>query len=79
MHGYDAKCHGMRTFALARIQRSVVGRDKFQRDSNFSGQKWLRESLGVYEGDGTKLKTVELRFDSSGARHIRERKWHRWY
>ena len=76
VHGYDAKRDGMRTFALARIQRSVVTRDKFQRDSNFSAQEWLRESLGVYEGDGTKLKTVKLRFDSFGAQHVRERKWH---
>ncbi len=76
MHGYDPMREGMRTFALARIQRLEVTQGKFQRDLNFSAHEWLRESFGVYEGAGTKLKTVKLRFDAFGAQHVRERKWH---
>lgn len=67
----------LRTFALPRMSEVKVSRAKFQRPADFSIQRHLGASFGVFRG-GTaeKCQVVRIRFDAWAARLVRERIWH---
>lgn len=67
----------IRTFALPRMRDAKVTRTKFVRPPDFSIQRHLAESFGVFRRDGNgKVQQVRIRFDGWAARLIGERVWH---
>ena len=67
----------LRTFALPRMRDVKVTRTKFVRPADFSIQRHLAESFGVFRGAGDgKVQRVRIRFDAWAARLIGERVWH---
>lgn len=52
-------------------------RTKFLRPADFSIQRHLGESFGVFRGEaGGKVQRVRIRFDAWAARLVSERAWH---
>ena len=67
----------LRTFALPRMSEVKVSRTKFQRPADFSIQRHLGESFGVFRGETSgRSQTVRIRFDAWAARLVSERVWH---
>ncbi len=67
----------LRTFALPRMREVKLTRTKFQRPADFSIQRHLGESFGVFRGaEGGKARRVRIRFDAWAARLVSERVWH---
>jgi proteasome accessory factor B len=72
-----AYCHlrkDLRTFVPARIKSATPTGKRFERPKNFSIEKALRDSFGVYSGKQD-FKVV-IRFNELVADYIREKKWH---
>jgi proteasome accessory factor B len=74
LFGYDHLRKDIRTFVPARIQNVRATGKSFKRQASFSLENRLRDSFGVFSGDGT--HEVALRFDAVAADYIREKKWH---
>ena len=72
--GFDVKRSDMRTFLLARMKTPRVDAATFTRPADFSIDKFLRDSFGVFTSKGS--HTVELRFSGIAAKLVRERNWH---
>ncbi len=74
---HDLDRDQLRTFALPRMSEVKLTRTKFQRPADFSIQKHLVGSFGVFResGDG-KTQTVRIHFDAWAARLVNERVWH---
>ena len=72
--GHDTLRNEVRRFVLGRMQLLRMLEAKFTRPKNFSADKLLRGSFGVFSGD----KPIEIRiwFDAFAARLVRERTWH---
>ncbi len=72
--GHDTLRNEVRRFVLGRMQALRMLETKFTRPKNFSADKLLKGSFGVFSGD----KPVEIRiwFDAFAARLVRERTWH---
>jgi predicted DNA-binding transcriptional regulator YafY len=70
----DRERKAWRNFALSRIRQAEMLPERFERDPSFNINTYLRESLGIFKGDGA--HPVKLRFDSWAAQLIREREWH---
>ncbi|HLP77488.1 MAG TPA: WYL domain-containing protein, partial [Candidatus Paceibacterota bacterium] len=74
LFAFDHLRKDIRTFAPGRIQSvSPTGKD-FERSEKFSLEKRLRDSFGVYSGEGR--FDVVIRFNDRVADYIREKKWH---
>jgi proteasome accessory factor B len=74
---HDLDREQLRTFALPRMSEVKVSRTKFQRPADFSIQRHLGESFGVFRHGGEgKLQAVRIRFDPWASRLVNERLWH---
>ena len=74
LFAYDHLRKDIRTFVPARIQGLRRTGKTFARRQKFSLEQRLRDSFGVQSGEGE--YEVVLRFASSVADYIREKKWH---
>ena len=72
--GYDMARHALRTFALARMQHPTLMATTFEPPKDFSIEKYLKGSFGIFTGDDDFEVVVE--FDSWAAALVRERNWH---
>lgn len=75
LFAFDLDRKQMRTFALPRICNARVTSRQFVRQADFSMEKWLGGSFGVFKDDG-KLQDILIQFDAFAGRLVRERKWH---
>lgn len=74
LFGHDAVRGQLRTFALARMKNVRDLNTKFRRPADFSVDRLLGGSFGVFRGTGR--HRVQLRCDAFAARLIGERRWH---
>ena len=74
LFGYDLMRQDMRKFVPARMKRVAVMATRFERPKNFSIDKLLQGSFGVFSGG--ELVAIRIWFGRSRAQLIRERKWH---
>jgi predicted DNA-binding transcriptional regulator YafY len=74
MVGHDMARHALRTFALARIRQPTLLNASFERPKDFSIEKYLKGSFGIFTGEDDFEVVVE--FDPWAAVLIRERRWH---
>ena len=72
--GFCLKRKALRTFVLARMENAKLGTATFDRPANFSIEKHLKDSFGVFTGGGS--HTVRLRFNAFAGQLVRERIWH---
>ena len=75
LFAFDLDRKQMRTFALPRIRNARITSRQFVRPADFSMEKWLGGSFGVFK-DGGKPQEILIQFDAFGGRLVRERKWH---
>jgi proteasome accessory factor B len=75
LFGYDLGRGAIRKFVPARMAHLRVRETSFARPRDFSVDKLLEGSFGLFSGS----KPVEMKiwFDSSVAQIVKERKWHR--
>ncbi|GAB4169669.1 MAG: WYL domain-containing protein [Terrimicrobiaceae bacterium] len=71
--GYCLKRHALRSFVLVRMRNLEVTSQKFERPKRFSIQAHLKNSFGIFRGEGD--YHVRLRFDPFAACLVRERQW----
>jgi proteasome accessory factor B len=74
LFAYDQARKDIRTFVPARIQSVKPTGKTFERSQKFSLEKRLRDSFGVYSGEGE--YEVVIRFNPRAADYVREKKWH---
>src|ERR1041385_3037478 len=74
MVGQDMARHALRTFALARMQHPTLLATTFERPKDFSIEKYLKGSFGIFTGDDDFEIVIE--FDAWASALVRERKWH---
>jgi predicted DNA-binding transcriptional regulator YafY len=74
LFAYDHLRKDIRTFVPARIKNLRETGKTFSRPQKFSLEQRLRDSFGVYSGQGE--FDVVIRFDARVADYIREKKWH---
>ncbi len=72
--GQCLKRKALRTFVLARMKDATLGTATFERPANFSIEKHLKDSFGVFTAKGS--HTVRLKFDAFAGQLVRERIWH---
>jgi proteasome accessory factor B len=72
--GFDLKRNQIRTFALARMREAKAEKARFERPADFSIDKLLRGSFGVFRGAGK--FSVRIECDPFSARIIGESRWH---
>ena len=72
--GYDTERSAMRTFALPRLTRVEVTKERFARPEDFSPERFFSNALGVLGGEQAYVVTV--RFSPAVADRVREREWH---
>jgi predicted DNA-binding transcriptional regulator YafY len=72
--GHDMARHALRTFALARMQHPSVLATTFERPKEFSIEKYLKGSFGIFTGEDDFEVVIE--FDAWASALVRERKWH---
>jgi predicted DNA-binding transcriptional regulator YafY len=73
--GFDEWRGAIRTFALTRMRMARLGERLFERPADFSLEKHLEHSLGVFTVDEPS-QTVRIRFLGWAAQLVRERVWH---
>lgn len=71
--GYDHLRKEERTFAVDRIRSLEVTDEPFPLPLYFSVQDYFKDSFSVFRGNPT---DVELVFEKTAARWVRERQWH---
>lgn len=74
LFAHDTARADMRTFVLSRMRNARDTGTRFRRPSDFSIQKFLARSFGVYEGD--RHVQIRLRFSAAAAQLVQERIWH---
>jgi len=74
LFAWDHARKDIRTFVPARVHSVKPTGRTFDRPQKFSLDKRLRDSFGVYSGEGD--FNVVLRFNARVADYIREKKWH---
>lgn len=74
LFAFDHLRKDIRTFVPARIQSARQTGKVFFRPETFSLEKRLRDSFGVYSGEGR--FDVVIHFDPRVADYVREKKWH---
>lgn len=72
--GFCVKRKALRTFVLVRMKGAKIGTATFERPADFSIEKHLKDSFGVFTAKGS--HTVRLKFDSFAGQLVRERVWH---
>lgn len=72
--GQCLKRNALRTFVLARMKNAKLATATFERPSNFSIEKHLKDSFGVFRAKGS--HTVRLHFDFFAGQLVRGRVWH---
>jgi proteasome accessory factor B len=72
--GYDAERAAPRTFALARMRKLEVLKEKFTRPADFDIAEFLSGSFSAFQA--RERETIRLRLDPLAARIAAERKWH---
>ena len=70
----DLERKQLRTFALPRMRTVRATKTRFRRPANFSIEKVLSGSFGVFSGG--KKHRIRLQFDAFAARLVSERTWH---
>lgn len=75
--GWDETADAMRTYKVERIRQAIVTTDTYQIPDNFSADRWLANSWGIWSSDGTPLPEIVLRFTPEAAPRVRETVWHR--
>jgi len=70
---YCHKRNDFRDFALDRIEKIDILKERFERDKNFNIKNYLSKSFRIYKG-GEEL--IKLKFDSYESKWIKERIWH---
>ncbi|HEY5893409.1 MAG TPA: WYL domain-containing protein [Chthoniobacterales bacterium] len=76
---YDLERDQMRTFALQRMSAVKLTKARFERPKDFSIERFLKGSLGVFSktGAGTeRVYSIRIRFDAWAARLVSESEWH---
>ena len=74
LFGEDLARGQLRTFALPRMRNVRTTSTRFRRPADFSIDKVLRGSFGVFAGG--KKQRIRLKFDEFAARLVSERTWH---
>jgi predicted DNA-binding transcriptional regulator YafY len=74
LFAFDLDRRQIRTFVLSRMRAVKHDGTKFQRPDNFSIERHLRGSFGVFSATGE--FAVRIRFDQFAGMLIREREWH---
>ncbi len=74
LFAFDHARKDIRTFVPARIRSVQPTGETFERPQKFSLEKRLRDSFGVYSGEGE--HEVVIRFSARAADYVREKKWH---
>ncbi len=74
LFAYDHARKDIRTFVPPRIKSARPTGKSFDRPQKFSLDKRLRDSFGVYSGEGE--YDVVIRFNARVADYVREKKWH---
>ena len=74
LFAFDHLRKDIRTFSAVRIKAARPTGESFVRPQKFSLETTLRGSFGVISGQGE--HNVVIRFDSSVADYIREKRWH---
>ena len=72
--GFDTLRNDYRIFLIGRMAEWKVLPEKFQRDENFSAEKWISSGFQVHGGG--EVEDVSIRFNAQKAQFIRERRWH---
>ena len=71
---YDLMREDIRKFVPARMRDVRLGNARFERPKEFSVDKYLKGSFGVYSGG--ELMELKVWFSRARAQVVRERKWH---
>jgi proteasome accessory factor B len=74
LFGFDLARGQMRTFVLPRMREVRRTNARFRRPANFSIDKHLSDSFGVFSGHGH--YDVLIRFDALAGQLVSEREWH---
>lgn len=74
LFGHDLDRRDIRTFVISRIQEITGLGQHFDKPKDFSLPDHLRNTFGVYFGDGD--YEVRIQFTGYAARLVRERQWH---
>jgi len=74
LFGFDLARDQIRTFVLQRMRAVRRTASRFHRPADFSINKHLKESFGVFSGDGH--YRVRIRFDALAGQLVSERQWH---
>jgi proteasome accessory factor B len=74
LFGFDLARGQIRTFVLARMRGARRTTTRFHRPADFSINKHLSESFGVFSGHGH--YAVRIRFDALAGQLMSERQWH---
>jgi predicted DNA-binding transcriptional regulator YafY len=72
--GHDLIRNDVRTFVLGRMQSLRVLNSTFSRPKNFSADKFLKGSFGVFTGG--RPTEIKIWFDAFAARLVQEHTWH---
>lgn len=72
--GHDMARHALRTFALTRMQHPELRATTFEPPRDFSIDKYLQGSFGIFTGEDDFEVVIE--FDDWASSLARERKWH---
>lgn len=71
--GYAHNRRALRTFAVERISRVTVGRERFEMPAEFRPEEQLKSAFGIVE---EAAMPVRVRFAPAVAHTIKERLWH---
>ncbi|MCK5794785.1 MAG: WYL domain-containing protein [Anaerolineales bacterium] len=74
--GYAEEAGNLRTFKLQRIKKIEPTHRKFNKPENFSLEKCIKGSFGIYDIKKTKPMTVRCEMRDWAARSVLEQKWH---
>jgi predicted DNA-binding transcriptional regulator YafY len=74
LFGFDLARRQMRTFVLQRMRAVRRTSTRFHRPADFSINKHLRDSFGVFSAHGH--YSVRIRFDALAGQLVSERQWH---
>ncbi len=72
---WDENRRAVRDFAIHRVRRVTITTESYEVPRGFDFRKYMADSFGIEKG-GRPVE-VAIRFASTQARWIRERKWHR--
>jgi predicted DNA-binding transcriptional regulator YafY len=67
--------NAFRNYKVDRVIEAVALEFRFTRDPQFTIQKYLTGSFGIYQGAGDS-QLVKIRFTSEAARYVEEKHWH---